>query len=96
MKKVIYETLSAGVLAHVQSAKRALVQWFPNQAMSDNPLENQLKNTDLWVPPRDLLNLNLYLWECDPIVCLKVQIQMQQIGFNDKQKCIQLMVKFKK
>jgi len=35
--------------------------------MFDNPLENQLKNTNLWVPPRDPLNVNP--WECDPIVC---------------------------
>lgn len=46
MKKVIYESILASVLAYLKSApqsKKALVQWFPNQAIHENPLENQLK-----------------------------------------------------
>lgn len=43
MKKVIYEAEPASVLAYLKStpqSKKALVQWFPNQAIHENRLEN--------------------------------------------------------
>lgn len=53
-KWLMKENMSPNVLTYVKSAtqsKKALVLGFLNQAMPENPLKNQLKNTDLSVLP---------------------------------------------